>query len=392
MSKLPDIRYRMIDSPLGLEHCLKKLENEKSIAVDVESDSLYHFQERVCLIQISTSDKIFIIDPLTIKEVSSLKPLFFRKDIRKIFHGADYDIRSLYRDFGIEINTLFDTQLAAMFLGINETSLEALIQDRFHIHLNKKYQKKDWSKRPLPDEMLSYAAMDAMYLLPLSEQLSMALKRMNRLYWVEEEAELLSRVRPATMNRNPLFLKFKGAGKLSPRSLAVLESLLSYRKKIAEKRDKPLYKIIGNSALIKIAVTLPSDMNSLGASGALSQKQIHMYGNDMMAAVQHVLKIPKGDLPAYPRKKRPVYQPGVAKRIKALKSWRDTRAIALKLNPALVFSNALIRTLATQHPETMKDLSNINGIKKWQVAEFSEEILHVLKKSNHGKTRKFTGN
>ena len=385
MKEHPDSHYHIINSSAALECFVTELEGVTSIAVDLESDSLYHFQERVCLIQISTPDKTVIVDPLIIRDMSSLKPVFSRKDIRKIFHGADYDIRSLYRDFGIEITTLFDTQLASMFLGINETSLEALLQDRFHIHLNKKYQKKDWSIRPLPHDMLSYASMDVMYLLPLAEQLRSALQKMNRLYWVEEEAELLSKVRPATTNQEPLFLKFKGAGKLNPRSLAVLESLLSYRKKIAKKKDKPLYKVIGNASLMKISAAMPSDLIRLASSGALSPKQIRMFGNDVVAMVQLAFQIPEGDLPMYPRKKRPVFQPGVSKRVKAIESWRNTRSKALKLNPALIFSNSLISTLAIQHPITLDDLEKIPGVKKWQVMEFGEEILKILKQISHGK-------
>ena len=183
---------------------------------------MYHFREKVCLIQIATRHTSAVIDPLQINNLSVLKPVFKRTDILKVFHGADYDIRSLYRDFKISINNLFDTELACRFLGLKETGLEAVLKKRYNVRLNKKYQRKDWSKRPLPQEMIAYAAQDVRYLIPLAKSLQQELKNKRRLLWVEEECRHLSRVRPANNNTAPLFVGFKGAGKLGPRRISFI--------------------------------------------------------------------------------------------------------------------------------------------------------------------------
>ncbi|RLC09694.1 MAG: ribonuclease D, partial [Deltaproteobacteria bacterium] len=169
--------YQIIDTESALKDFARILEKEKTVAVDLEADSMYHFREKVCLIQIATKRKNVIIDPLQLDDLSPLAPFFFRHDIKKVFHGADYDIRSLYRDFNIEISNLFDTQIASRFLGIRETGLEAVLQKHFNIRLDKKYQKKDWSKRPLPKDMLEYAAKDAIYLAPLANVLEKELEK-----------------------------------------------------------------------------------------------------------------------------------------------------------------------------------------------------------------------
>ncbi|MEJ2168536.1 MAG: ribonuclease D, partial [Desulfobacterales bacterium] len=228
---------KIIDTFDGLENLVEAIDNENTIGVDLEADSMYHFKEKVCLIQIAACSINAVIDPLMVQDLSPLKPLFKKPQIQKIFHGADYDIRSLYRDFHITINNLFDTELASRFLGYSETSLEAVLKNKFDVTLNKKYQRKDWSKRPLSQDMIAYAAKDARYLLPLAESLSTELDNKNRLEWVREECEILSRVRPNTDNTEPLYMHFKGAGRLDSRSLAVLESLLQYRRKIAQKKD-----------------------------------------------------------------------------------------------------------------------------------------------------------
>jgi ribonuclease D len=134
------------------------LSKQTELAVDLEMDSLHHYQEKVCLIQVSTRDESWLIDPLALKDLSPLAAPLGDPKILIVMHGADYDIRSLHRDFGIEVKNLFDTMLASRFLGITEFGLAALLKARFGIELNKKYQKADWSKRPLSPEMSAYAA------------------------------------------------------------------------------------------------------------------------------------------------------------------------------------------------------------------------------------------
>ena len=294
--------YQIVDTAAGLEKAVSALEQEKVIAVDMEADSMYHFKEKVCLIQLATEKTSVVVDPLQIKNFAPLSPLFSNPDIKKIFHGADYDVRSLYRDFKIKISNLFDTELACRFLGIKETGLKAVLRMFFEINIDKKYQKKDWSKRPLPEEMIEYASKDVIYLLPLAKILIQKLEEIDRLSWVLEECRNLSKVRPILPNEEPLFLKFKGAGRLKSRSLAVLEALLQYRKSVAEKKDKPLFKIIGNDSILKIATARPVTLRRLRGVNALSGRQISMYGKDLIKVVAGALKTTERELPVYPRK------------------------------------------------------------------------------------------
>jgi ribonuclease D len=378
MNATKDIGYNIIDSSSQLAHLVSKIENETIIGVDLEADSMYHFQEKVCLIQMATANVNVVIDPLVIKDLSALKPIFKRNDIQKIFHGADYDVRSLYRDFKIDINNLFDTELASRFLGVPETGLEAVLKKKFEVTLDKKYQRKDWSRRPLPREMVAYAAEDARYLLPLARDLAAALKDKGRLSWVDEECELLSNVRPNVNGTQPLFVNFKGAGKLDSRSLALLEALLQCRRELARKKDRPLFRIIGSRSLLRLAATKPTDLKQLEKAGALSPKQISMYGRQVLAAINSAIKIPAKDLPAYPRRKAPRVPAAAAERVKSLKQWRDRRAKELSLDPALILTKSLISTLAVKWPQKSSDLSRIREIKQWQIREFGQDILEVL--------------
>jgi ribonuclease D len=378
MSKSINRNYQLIETLLELKTVADLFEKEKAIAVDLEADSMYHFKEKVCLIQMATHDISVVIDPLKIHDLSPLKPLFENRSIKKIFHGADYDVRSLYRDFKININNLFDTQLACMFLGVSKTGLEAAVKKWFKVSLDKKYQRKDWSKRPLPGDMIAYATKDALYLLPLAKILEEKLKKLGRLSWVNEECHYLSKVRHASANHEPLYLKFAGAGRLNSRNLAVLEALLQYRKKIAKKEDRPLFKILGNNSLIKLVTQKPVNLSLVEKTKALSPKQIRMHGDAIIEIINKTLKVPGDSLPVYPHKKVSPLPPQVPKRVKAIKAWRDTVANKLKIDPSLLFNKALLTTIALQNPKNRKSLESIKGMKNWQKNEFGENIISIL--------------
>jgi ribonuclease D len=356
-----------------------QLNRSTVVACDLEADSMYHFKEKVCLIQLSADGCSCVVDPLAIGGVAPLRTLFADPGIRKVFHGADYDVRSLYRDFGIEIRNLFDTELACRFLGMRSTGLEPVLNKFFGVRLDKKYQKRDWSQRPLPDEMLRYAARDTVFLTDLAHRLIAQLKEKDRLTWVTEECELLSRVRPPEPNGGPLFLRFKGAGRMSRRNLAVLEGLLVLRQDLAAKRDKPLFKILGNDALLRVVGERPTDLKALRASKALSAKQTAMFGEPMVAAVRGAMEIPAADLPHYPRKRPTPLNAAVPRRIQALKSWRDDVARTLRLNPALLFTKSLLSAIAEVCPRRLEDLDRVADMRIWQKRTFGRDIVAQLK-------------
>ena len=375
-----EIGTQVIDTAADLEEIAKSFEKEEAVAVDLEADSMYHYKEKVCLIQIATEKASVVVDPLAIKDLTPLNPIFSNPDIKKIFHGADYDVRSLYRDFEIRINNLFDTELACRFLGIKETGLQAVLKTFFNVNVDKKYQKKDWSKRPLPKEMMAYASKDVIYLLPLARMLIHKLKKIDRMTWVLEECEDLSKVRPVLSNEAPLFMKFKGAGRLKSRSLAVLEALLQFRKRVAEKKDRPFFKIIGNESIMKITTARPVTLRRLKNINALSNRQISMYGSGLINVVAKTLKIPDSELPVFPSQRPPVLPNGASAKIKALKFWRASKANALGIDPGMLCNNALITAIAVKNPGDGKSLETVKGIKSWQKQAFGTEIIGILKK------------
>ena len=367
--------YEWIETLPQLEGAAGNLGQAKIIGVDLEADSMHHYFEKVCLLQVATESASYVMDPLALRDLSTLHAVFSNPHIRKVFHGADYDIRSLYRDFRLEVENLFDTQLACKFLGLRETGLEALLRSRFHVELNKKYQRADWSQRPLPPGMVEYAAMDGRYLIPLARMLEKELEEKSRLSWVEEECLFLTKVRFTPPNHGPLYLKVKGASLLDPRSLAVLEALLKFREAQAQKSDLPPFKVLRNEPLLELAMKKPLRLEELEAGEVLSRKQIDRYGTRLLHEIHRAKAIPDEDLPVYPREAKPDLSSPVRKRVKALKNWRDMRAKNLGMEPGILINNALINAFALKNPRSVKEMEEIPGLKRWLQDHFGREIL-----------------
>ncbi|MFH1027730.1 MAG: ribonuclease D [Pseudomonadota bacterium] len=353
------------------------LGQETELAVDLEMDSLHHYQEKVCLIQISTRSESWLIDPLALKDLSPLAAPLGDPGILTVMHGADYDIRSLHRDFGIEVRNLFDTMIASRFLGLTEFGLAALLKARFSIELNKKYQKADWSKRPLSTEMCAYATADTAYLLPLYDQLRGELMEKRRLSWMEEECRLVCQAR-VSEKEGPLFLTCKGAGKLKGRSLAVLEELLQLRDRLARELDRPPFKVISAETLQEAAEKRPRTLSELAAVKGMTPGQIQRHGESILAAISRGLSLPEEDLPHFPRQRREEPTDGTKERLKRLKSWREQQSSSLGLEPGVVAPNWLLESVADAYPVDTDDLNTVAGMREWQKGLYGRDLLAEL--------------
>ncbi|MEA1969407.1 MAG: HRDC domain-containing protein [Thermodesulfobacteriota bacterium] len=372
------IEYTLISTKEELARKCEFLKNEKRVAVDLEADSMYHFKEKVCLVQIADSNTPFLIDPLSVNDLAPLKPVFEDHNITKVFHGADFDIRSLDRDFDIKINNLFDTEIACRFLGIQKRSLAALLKKHFNLSVDKSFQKTDWSRRPLSRDMINYSVTDVAYLVELSDILTKQLENRGRLEWAKEEFELQTRVRYENNGHDPLFFKFKGAGKMSRKNLAVLESLLNMRKSMAEEKDRPLFKVIGANAILRMTIEKPDSMVFLKNTGALSPRQMGMYGESCIKAILKGLEIKDEDLPVYPRKKAPELGPRVSERIKSLKEMRTLVSKKTGIEPGFLINNTMITAIASAAPRHREEFEKIKNFRNWQIEILEEPILNTL--------------
>jgi ribonuclease D len=376
------VDYKFIESETELQQVCEGLLTEKIIGVDLEADSMHCFKEKICLIQIATKKQAYLIDPFEIKAAPFFIRVLENSDVMTVFHGADFDIRSLDREYQARVKNLFDTEIACRFLGVRERGLGALLKKHFNVDANKKFQKEDWSKRPLSSEMIKYSVGDVTHLIELQDILKCQLMEKGRLSWAEEEFEIQAGVRYEGNHSLPLFVKFKGAGKMDNRSLAVLENLLQMRLTLAEKKDLPLFKVISNDSIMTMAFEKPVTIDRMIQMRALSPKQAGMYGNLCVDAITRALNLAHKDLPSYPKMRRPKRDERVEARIERLKKMREKLSLAMDMEPGLLLNNAAIEGIAMKNPATGEELLNIDSIRRWQVEAMGDHIFSSLK---HGR-------
>jgi len=350
------------------------------VAIDLEADSMHHYQEQVCLLQVTAGEETLLIDPLKQADLEPLRAVLANPAQRKLFHAADYDLRCLRRDFGLEVDGLFDTMVASQFCGEEKFGLADLLAKYFGVELDKKFQRADWTIRPLPEGMIRYAAEDTRHLEKLAALLETRLVELGRLDWVAEECRLLEQV-AFEVHHGPLFLRFKGAGKLDRRQLAVLEGLLAWRDREAQRRDVPPFKVLGNQALQSLATTSPQTLRGMNGLEGLFPRLIDRYGKALLEVIAAGLSVPDAELPVFPRGPRQQRDPDVEQRMKRLKEWRSDKAAALQLDAGIMINNALLEQLARRQPKGTAELEQVPGLKNWQRREFGAEMLECLKGS-----------
>lgn len=376
---MPLLRYTVIEHNHQLEQLCAELTDETELALDLEADSMHHYREKVCLLQLSNRAGTWLVDPLRLSDLSPLRVLLARPGLRTVLHGGDYDIRSLHRDFGIVVQQMFDTMVAAQFTGATEFGLAALLREHFGIELDKRFQKADWSKRPLTTEMADYAAHDTAHLLELADRLHARLEQLGRREWVAEECALLVGNRVAEKGNGPLFLNCKGAGKLKPRNLAILEALLQFRDQQAREADRPAFKVIPAEALLKIAELVPAAVRDMNGIAGLTPRLLGRYGEQLLTVVRQGLAVAEAGLPCFPRG-RGEPNPGIKARIARLKQWREGISSRMGLASGLLAPNWLLERIAEQQPVTLEQLQAIPGVRRWQVGLWGTEMVETLAK------------
>ena len=229
------------------------MERARRAAFDTEGDSLYHYFEKVCLMQLSMEGVSYIVDPLAGLDMSGFLEALAEK--RLVLHGGDYDLRMMRASFGFEPRgEVFDTMLAAQLLGYEKMGLVALTDKFFEAGLSKKGQKNDWSQRPLPEKMLEYASMDVHYLEALADKLTEELEKAGRVEWHRESCRYMVKSTESRNHTEPdKEWRIAGVSTMGRRQLAFVRELWYWREDEARGANLPPFRIMGNHAILELA-------------------------------------------------------------------------------------------------------------------------------------------
>ncbi len=362
-----------VDKPNILKQMIADLAGQARVAVDTESNSLHAYREQVCLIQFSTRKIDYVVDPLALDDLSALGPIFSNSKIEKIFHASEYDLICLRRDFAFEFANLFDTMHAARVLGYQFVGLDNLLAEKFQFELDKRHQKADWAMRPLTPAQLDYARLDTHFLFDLRDVLEAELQGKDCLQIAREDFARACHVDlPEEKVNGTSWKRFSSRKDISPRELTILSELCNSRDQIAERMNRPVFKVISDVLLIDVARNLPEKDVDLAGLG-LSPKQIRLWGDEILEAVKRGTVAP---LVEREQTKRP--SDAVLKRLQKLKNWRKKVGEELKVESDIILPKMYLNRLAERPPKSLHELEEIMRESPTRFDKYGAQIYRLL--------------
>ena len=326
------------------------------------------------------SGESWLVDPLALGDLQRLAPLFADATPTILVHAGDNDLAHLKRRYRFAFRSIFDTSLAARFLGARALGLDTLLREYLGVELPPSRQKDDWSVRPLSEAQERYAIADVLHLFALKDRLVTELERAGRLAWVEEECAALAAEPPVERVVDPdAWASLKGARDLAPRGRALLKALWQMREDLARAADRPPFKILSDATLTALATAAPTSIAELATIPGCTPRVIGRWGATILGAVARGRALPEDAVPEPARPPRPPSLPGrVRRRIEALRKWRETAAPRFGLEAGVLLPNRLIRAIAEAMPRDLDALGRVEGVRRWRAEVLGREILAAM--------------
>jgi ribonuclease D len=332
----------VIDTNEKLAGFLTVLKAAHWLAIDTEADSLHAYPEKVCLIQFSTTDGDWLVDPLAEIDINPLLDALAGREL--IFHAADYDLRLLRKHHEFTPTTIFDTMLAARLLGERQFGLSSLVEKFLGVKLDKGSQKADWARRPLTEKMEAYARNDTHYLKPLEDKLKLELKQKGRLAWHEEScARLIVDCSQTPVVDEDTVWRIKGSTFLNRGGLAVLRELWQWREREATAANRPPFFVLAHEVMINIAAAA-AEHNPF--EGMIPPRMHPRRKENLLTAVRTALTLPPEKYPKVIRHHSLRPTEAEFRRFRDLEKVRNTHAHELGIDPTIIASKATLGDLA----------------------------------------------
>ena len=364
LDETPSFTY--IDEPEGLPAAVEAVRKAPRVALDIEANGLYSYFHRVCLLQFSTADENFIVDPFAEMDLTDL--LEALSETQLILHAGDYDLRMMRKSYGYRPKVpVFDTMLAAQLLGHEFLGLPKILEAHTGIQTTKSGQKSDWTRRPLTAKQLAYAVDDTCHLIGLADVLHRELDALGRATWHEESCARMVEGTEEERESDPEAVwRIKGWNALDRRELAFLQVLWEWREEEARKVDKPTFKIISNPQLIQLAESGARSAKGDGLRGVPLPRGVRGSRlENLRAALKTASAIPNSDFPPLrlsrgaPRPKESLYLQPLLEAVAKLGK-------ELQLAPQVIASRATILAIALAEPKTREEYIEAGCLMNWQ--------------------------
>ena len=372
-----------VDTAEALVRLTEALHRAVRAGLDTEADSLHHYFEKVCLIQISFSGKNYIVDPLAGFSLSEFFEVLAHKEL--ILHGADYDLRMLKKSFGFFPKApVFETMLAAQVLGYEQIGLAALVEKFYGVLLPKAGQKADWSRRPLSAELLDYASGDTKYLESMAGILTESLAQVGRVEWHRECCERVVKMTGLPeKNETKDVWRIKGSSRLLPNELVFVRELWKWRDGEARQKDYPPYRIMRNEDLIELAQwRVKNSKEPLNQGPSFLKRFAGEIRERLENAIRLAQNMPSAQWPL--PQERHAWSPADQfdrKKVEPLIASCKELAEELKIQPCFLASRAVLTALVQYQAQSVERMMEVSGMMRWQAELIMPAVKNLLGKS-----------
>lgn len=287
-----------INTAASFEEFIDRAQDSSVLAIDTEFIREKTYYPRLCLLQFATEECVAVVDPFEVKDLGSLAHILENSNVMKLFHAGSQDIEILYRHTGALPWPLFDTQVAAALLGhSHQTGLGSLVSSFLGVSLKKGDSFTDWSRRPLAESQIKYAADDVIYLPELYQTMTGMLSESGRLDWLESDFRELSDAARYVIDPYERYKRLKRGNQLNRRQLAAAREIAAWREIAAQERDIPRKWLLTDEQIVESCKREPRTIDELflirGIKDHLSTKD----SREVVKLMKKGLELPEADLP-----------------------------------------------------------------------------------------------
>ncbi|MFN3171367.1 MAG: ribonuclease D [Hyphomicrobiales bacterium] len=362
---------KLLNDTDSLAQLCARLADEPYITIDTEFLRETTFWPQLCLVQVAGAEEFALIDPLA--EGLDLAPLFTLladESVLKVFHAGRQDIEIFHYLTDAIPQNVFDTQIAAMVCGYgDQVGYDQIVRQTVGATIDKSHRFTDWSRRPLNDAQLAYAAADVTHLRDVYEHLADILDKKDRTGWVAEEMATLLAPQTYSVDPSEAWQRLKLRAR-KPIEFAALKAVAKWREEVAQARDVPRRRILKDDAIYELAQQRPLSVEALGRLRAVPRGfEKQPYARGLVEALQGVSALAIDELPKLPKSKRnPESAPAIAELLKvALKLVAEREGVA----PRIIANTEDLETIAI-HGDT--DVKAMHG---WRRDLFGEMALQI---------------
>lgn len=356
-----------------LQALTEALHSQTLVAFDTEFHSERTYVPRLMLVQVATREGVYLVDPLAL----DARPLFealAQPGKVVVGHALKNDLRIAWLQFGVTFEQVFDTQIAAAFLGHGlQIGLGTLLQSALRVHQPKGEQMSDWSQRPLPERMLGYAVGDVAHLLKLYDLLHAELHHLGRVEWVREECQELTD--PARYARDPeaAWRKVAGGRRMDPKEAGVLHALAAEREVIAMEEDVVPHFLVPDDVLLLLTRVQPRSRRDLDGDRRMQQRAVQRYAQRWIDAVHRGLRTPI---------QRPAGRPPPGAELEAVASLMmllvGDIAARSSLAPQLLIKRDTLLHALRESPTKPEELAEAAELRGWRAEILVEPLWDLL--------------